>query len=192
MRLLREIKDRVASRVAQKKYGEVLKDAQKKLWNYAYGIIANAVGDKFLQEVREDANHHFLSEAFSVTFFTKNEINGHAKECKTVPVQSGVFIPSLKTIEVTELQMKTLRGYSNEIEDAKNLRNSLQARLSRMMDNLKTYNNVTESLPELKFYLDEEIKKMGDEVTIAKKPFKELINKAMIENLRKELSNDNK
>lgn len=107
-----------------------------------------------------------------------------------MPVQSDVFIPSLKTIEVTELQMKTLRSYSNEIGGAKNLRNSLQVRLSRIMDSLKTYNRIVESLPELKPYLDEEIKKMGDEVPTAKKSSADSIDGKTIERLRKELSND--
>lgn len=117
-----------------------------------------------MQEVREDANHYFLGEAYSVTFFTKGNANGFGRNCKTVAIPPNVFIPTLKSLEITEEQMKTLEGYFEEVRNAKDSRNTLQVRLRRMMDNLKTYNRITELLPELKSYLDEEIKKIGDEV----------------------------
>lgn len=190
MRLLRETKDRVASQVAHEKYNEALKDAEKKLWDYANNIITNTVGEKFLQEVREDANHHFLNKAYSVMFITKDEIRGWTKRMKTVSVPVGVFIPNLISIEVTESQMEDLQDHSNKIEDIKSLRNSLQRRLRNAMDDLKTYNRITESLPELKPYLDEEIKKRGIDTSNVKKLAKESITDAKIENLRKELKND--
>lgn len=192
MRLLRETKDKVASRVAQEKYKSVLEDALIKFWNYANGLIIDKVGDKFLQEVREDANHYFLNGAYSVTFFTKGEINGFGRNCKTVAIPPRVFIPTLKSLEITEEQMKTLEGYFEEVRNAKDSRDTLQVRLKRMMDSFKTYNRVTELLPELKPYIDEEIKKIGDEVPTAKKSPADSIDRGMIERLRKELSNDNK
>lgn len=190
MRLLREIKDRVASQVAHEKYNEARKDAEKKLWDYANNIINNVVGEKFLQEVREDANHHFLSHGYSVMFITKDEIRGWTKKMKSVSVPSGVFIPNLISIEVTESQMEDLQDHSSKIEDLKSLQNSLQRRLRNAMDDLKTYNRITESLPELKPYLDEEIKKRGIDASNVKKLAKESITDAKIENLRKELKND--
>lgn len=187
MRLLRETKDKVASRVAQEKYKSVLEDALTKLWKYANSLITAKVGDKFLQEVREDANHYFLNGAYSVTFFTKGNANGFGRNCKTIAIPPKVFIPILKSLEITEEQMKSLEGYFEEVRNAKDSRNTLQVRLKRTMDNLRTYNRIVELLPELKPYLDEEIKKIGDEVPNVKKSPKELVDKAMIQNLRKEL-----
>lgn len=187
MRLLRETKDKVASRVAQEKYKTVLEDALIKFWDYANSLIIDKVGDKFLQQVREEANHYFLNGAYSVTFFTKGEINGFGRNCKTVAIPPKIFIPILKSLEITEEQMKVLEGYFEEVRNAKDSRNTLQTRLKRTMDNLRTYNRIVELLPELKPYLDEEIKKIGDEVPNAKKSSKESMDRAVIQTLRKEL-----
>ena len=192
MRLLRETKDRVASRVASEKYDKVLKDAQKKLWDYANNLIIDTVGDKFLREVIEDVNHHFLNRAYSVMFFTKDKVRGWTKKMKTISVPMGVFIPNFSSIEVTESQMDDLQDYSNKIEDVKSLQRSLQGRLRRAMDDLKTYNRIIESLPELKRHIDEEIKKLKNTASTAKKLITDLKNDVTIENLRKELKNDNR
>lgn len=109
---------------------------------------------------------------------------------KTISVPMDVFIPNFSSIEVTESQMDDLQDYSNKIEDIKSLQRSLQRRLRNAMDDLKTYNRITESLPELKPYLDEEIKKRGIDASNVKKLAKESITDAKIENLRKELKND--
>nr|DAO60416.1 MAG TPA: Nucleotide modification associated domain 5 [Caudoviricetes sp.] len=187
MRLLRATKDKVASRAAQEKYAVAIKDAQDKLWKYANELITAKVGDKFLQEIIADANHHNLNKAFSVTFFTRHEKERWGKECKTVKIPEEVFIPFLTNIEITELEMSTLTNYIKREWDCKDLRNSLQTRLKRTMDNLRTYNRIVELLPELKPHLDEEIKKIGDEVPTAKKSSKESMDRAVIQTLRKEL-----
>ena len=187
MRLLRSTKDKVASRVAQEKYSAVLKDAQDKLWEYASSLVIGKIGDKFLQEIITDANHHHLNRAYSVTFFTKYEKTSWCKDCKTIAIPAEIFIPYLNNIEITESQMNILMNHFREVQDVKSLQNSLQTRLKRTMDNLRTYNRVTELLPELKPYIDEEIKKSGDEVPITKKLAKGSIDRAIIQNLRKEL-----
>lgn len=187
MRLLRATKDKVALRAAQEKYAAAIKDAQDKLWKYAQELITAKVGDKFLQEIREDANHYFLNGAYSVTFFTKGNANGFGRNCKTVAIPPKVFIPYLKSLEIAEEHMKVFEGYFEEVRNARDLRNTLQTRLKRTMDNLRTYNRIVELLPELKPYLDEEIKKIGDEVPNAKKSSTGSIDRAVIQNLRKEL-----